>query len=75
MITYFVGTVLTFGILLKAFLKDRSTSKTDILSWLLVLLGALLWFVTLPFIIRKKLRDGRAPSCELSEFSSQTLKA
>jgi hypothetical protein len=54
MMTYLLGTTITFSILLNAFLKDGSTKKTDVLSWLVVLIATLLWFVTLPFIARKR---------------------
>jgi len=55
MTTYMIGSFFTAGILLNAFLRDSSTAKSDRRSWLIVLLGSLLWFATLPFIIRKKL--------------------
>lgn len=55
MMIYLIGTTITFGILLNAFLSDRSTSKADALSWLVLLIGTTLWFVILPFMIRRKL--------------------
>lgn len=55
MTTYIIGAICTFGILFNAFLKDNGTSKTDVLSWLILLIGTSLWFIVLPFIIRKKL--------------------
>ena len=59
MILYFTGAALTFGILLNAFLKDRSTPKTDLVSWLVVGVGSLIWFITLPCILRKWAIDAR----------------
>ena len=55
MTTYIIGSLFTAGILINAFLKDSSTANTDRRSWAIVLLGSSLWFVVLPFIIRKKL--------------------
>lgn len=54
MTAYFAGATLTFGILLRAFLKDNSTSKTDVTSWLVLAVGTLLWFITLPCILRQQ---------------------
>lgn len=54
MVTYLAGVGFTAAILLNAFLKDASTPKTDILSWLLLLVSSLLWFIFLPLILRKK---------------------
>lgn len=59
MVLYLIGSTLTFGLLMSAFLQDKSTSKSDILSWLVVTVGSLIWFVCLPFIIRKKLAGVR----------------
>jgi hypothetical protein len=69
MMTYLLGTTITFSILLNAFLKDGSTAKTDALSWLVVLVGALLWFITLPFIARKKLLEAQNAPVEIDELS------
>lgn len=55
MLTYLLGTCLTFGILLNALLKDNSIPKTHVCSWLVLGFGSLLWFVTLPCIARKRL--------------------
>jgi hypothetical protein len=55
MILYFTGATLVFGILLSAFLKDNSTSKSDVTSWLVVLIGTLVWPLVLPSMILKKL--------------------
>jgi hypothetical protein len=62
MMTYLIGTTITFGVLLNAFLKDQSTAKNDVLSWFILLIGASLWFVAVPFIIRKKVFGARTAS-------------
>ena len=45
---YFTIALVVFCILLTAFWFDRSTPKTDKVSWVLVFLGAAFWFVVLP---------------------------
>jgi hypothetical protein len=55
MTLYFTGATLVFGILLSAFLKDNSTSKSDVTSWLVVSIGTLAWPLVLPSMILKKL--------------------
>jgi hypothetical protein len=54
MLTYLLGTSFTFVILLNALLKDNSIPKTDVRSWLVLGLASLLWFITIPCILRKK---------------------
>lgn len=53
---YIAGTILTAGILLNTFLKDKTTSKTEIASWVTLAIATILWPVTLPTVIRKKLQ-------------------
>lgn len=55
MILYTSGACLVFGLSLRAFLKDDSTPKTDLVSWLVVLVATLFWPLVLPSILRKKL--------------------
>jgi hypothetical protein len=55
MTLYFTGATLVFGFLLSAFLKDNSTSKSDVTSWLVVLIGTLVWPLVLPSMILKQL--------------------
>lgn len=69
MMTYLLGTTIAFSILLNAFLKDGSTAKTDVLSWLVVIVGASLWFITLPCIARKRFLEGQAICVEIDELS------
>lgn len=66
MMIYLIGTIVSFGILFNAFLKDRSTAKTDALSWLVLLIGTSLWFIVLPFVIRKKLLGRQATSAAVT---------
>ncbi len=56
MTLYITGALLVFGFSLQAFLRDTSTPKTDRLSWLVLILASLFWPITLPSIIRKKLK-------------------
>jgi hypothetical protein len=56
MTLYFTGALVVSSIILNAFLKDDSTPKTHISSWIVIALATLAWPVVLPFIIRKKLR-------------------
>jgi hypothetical protein len=51
MIIYLIGASFTFVLMLSIFLKDRSTPKTDLVSWKLLLVSALLWFVILPYVL------------------------
>ncbi len=55
MTLYFTGATLVFGILLGAFLRDNSTPKSDVTSWLVVLIGTLVWPLVLPSMILKQL--------------------
>ncbi len=55
MALYTTGALLVFGLSLRAFLKDSSTPKTDLLSWMVLLVATLLWPLALPSILRKKL--------------------
>lgn len=54
MVLYLIGASLTFSLLLHAFLKDDSTANSDVYSWVVVVIGSLLWFVSLASIARKK---------------------
>lgn len=66
MVTYLAGVGFTVAILLNAFLKDASTPKTDVLSWLLLVVSSLLWFVFLPLILRKRWLVRQAASATLA---------
>lgn len=69
MILYTAGALLVGGSLVYAFLKDSSTSKADRISWLVIIVGSLLWPLVLPSILRKKLRP--APSPLKAQWSAQ----
>jgi hypothetical protein len=55
MILYTSGAFLVFSLSLRAFLKDDSTPKNDLVSWLVVLVATVFWPLVLPSILRKKL--------------------
>ncbi len=39
---------LVFSIWLVVFLKDKTTPKTDLVSWLVLILGSVAWLIVLP---------------------------
>ncbi|MEL6937716.1 MAG: hypothetical protein AAFO84_00820 [Cyanobacteria bacterium J06598_1] len=47
---------MTFATVLQAFLKDTETPKNSTRAWVFILVAALIWPITLPFIISSKLR-------------------
>jgi len=53
---YWIGTGVTFFIVLNAFIKDTTAKKTSIQAWTFISTAALLWPITLPFILSSKLR-------------------
>jgi len=55
MILYTVSALFVFGLLLQAFLRDRSTAKTDRTSWVVLLVATIAWPIVLPSILVKKL--------------------
>lgn len=52
---YVVPAGLTILIALYAFFKDSEASKASVLNWSFVIVSGLLWPITLPFIIWKRL--------------------
>ena len=46
--SYLIIALIVFGIGLKAFLSDLTTPKTDLSSWLVLLLAPLLWLIVVP---------------------------
>ncbi|MBT9315593.1 hypothetical protein [Leptothoe spongobia] len=52
---YVLPATVTFLIALSAFFRDTAASKTSVLNWAFVIVAGLLWPITLPFIIWKKL--------------------
>jgi hypothetical protein len=55
MVIYFTGASIVFGLLLNAFIKDSSTPKTHFMSWAVLIVASLFWFITLPSIVRKQI--------------------
>lgn len=48
--TYYLFISLTmFTLWLRVFLADSSTKKTDIISWIALIIGSTLWPLVLPF--------------------------
>ncbi|MEO0394685.1 MAG: hypothetical protein AAF243_01710 [Cyanobacteria bacterium P01_A01_bin.137] len=52
---YVLPAVITFLIALYAFFKDAAAVKTSVLNWAFVIVTGLLWPITLPFIVWKRL--------------------
>jgi hypothetical protein len=55
MTIYFTGAFLVFSILLNAFIKDDSTPKTHVDSWICIIVATAIWPIVLPSMVRKKL--------------------
>jgi len=47
----------TLAIVISAFLKDRNVSKFSLNDWAFILIAALLWPITLPFIFSSKVKS------------------
>ncbi|MBE9066970.1 hypothetical protein IQ260_09915 [Leptolyngbya cf. ectocarpi LEGE 11479] len=52
---YVAPAAITFLIALYAFFKDAKASKASVLNWAFVITVGLLWPITLPFIVWKRL--------------------
>ncbi|MGD1855789.1 MAG: hypothetical protein ACFB2W_16235 [Leptolyngbyaceae cyanobacterium] len=52
---YVLPATVTFLIALSAFFRDTAASKKSVFNWVFVVVAALLWPLTLPFIVWKKL--------------------
>lgn len=65
---YLLVALVVFMMLLGVFLADNTTPKSDRLSWLLVCIGSLIWFVAIPLsiveLVRKILRRDVLPKPE-----------
>ncbi len=46
---YSLFALLVFCLCLKSFFQDRSTPKTDLTSWIVVLLATAFWPIVVPF--------------------------
>ena len=64
---YLCGALASSGIWLSAFLKDESTPKTDVASWVVVLIATLIWPLAVPLAIRE--RYSKHPDLPLLESS------
>ncbi|MBW4658941.1 MAG: hypothetical protein KME15_09715 [Drouetiella hepatica Uher 2000/2452] len=56
MTLYFAGATVVFGILLNAFLKDATTPKDHVASWIVLTVATVFWPIALPSMIRKRLQ-------------------
>ena len=68
---YFVPSVLVLLIALPAYAKDRSTSKTDMGSWAVLILATLLWPVVLPNMLRKQFLKAQQAAAQPSPTPSE----
>jgi hypothetical protein len=59
MTLYLAGATVVFGILLNAFLRDTTTPKTHVASWLVLAIATIAWPIVLPSMIRKRLQKDR----------------
>ncbi|MEL7070467.1 MAG: hypothetical protein AAGN15_17655 [Cyanobacteria bacterium J06581_3] len=59
LITYLMFSGLTFSVVLQAFLKDHLASKQDTAAWCFIIVASAIWPLTLPCIIRSKLRAAK----------------
>ena len=59
LIAYLILSGLTFSVVLQAFIKDRHAPKTEMMAWAFIIITAIIWPVTLPFIISSKLRASK----------------
>lgn len=76
MTVYFSGAALLFSIYMTVFLRDESTAKTDVASWIVLIVATLFWPITLPISLKeltpKALRALQSPrSAKLATASHQ----
>ncbi|MBS0018570.1 MAG: hypothetical protein KFF72_19845 [Arthrospira sp. SH-MAG29] len=65
---YLAIAILTFAYLLQKFWRDRTTSKTQLSSWQVLILAAALWPIVLPISYLE--RKVNKPKIVMSEFPS-----
>jgi MFS-type transporter involved in bile tolerance (Atg22 family) len=53
MTIYFAGASVVFSILLTAFLKDGTTPKNHVSSWVFLAIATLVWPVVVPSMVHK----------------------
>ncbi|NEP47291.1 MAG: hypothetical protein F6K35_52160 [Okeania sp. SIO2H7] len=51
---YLCGALASSGIWLSAFLKDETTPKTDVASWVVILVATMIWPLSVPLSIRER---------------------
>ena len=51
---YLCGALASSGIWLSAFLKDETTAKTDVASWVVILIATMIWPLSVPLSIRER---------------------
>ena len=59
-ITYWTAASITAILLASALLKDDAASKVSFQAWIFIAIAALIWPVTLPFIVSSKLRAAKS---------------
>lgn len=64
----------TLTIVLNAFLKDREADRKHVRVWIFIALAALLWPVTLPSIVRSKLRRNSTKARPYSKRRERELE-
>ncbi|AMW30391.1 MULTISPECIES: hypothetical protein [Oscillatoriales] len=65
---YFAIAILTFAYLFTKFWRDRTTSKTQLSSWQVLILASLLWPIVLPISYLE--RNVNKPKIVMSELKS-----
>jgi hypothetical protein len=68
---YLAGAFLVFVILLHAFVKDNTTPKTHVGSWITIVVATAVWPIVLPSIVRKKLSKVSLKTSSLAEKDLQ----
>ncbi|MFE4107641.1 hypothetical protein [Almyronema epifaneia] len=61
---YFLPASFVFSVMVYGFAKDESAAKNDLGLWFVILLATILWPVTLPSILLKKVFQKAAPENE-----------
>ena len=51
---YMCGALASSGIWLSAFMKDQSTPKTDVASWVVIMVATIIWPISVPLAIRER---------------------
>lgn len=63
---YWIAASATATLIVQAFLKDGTASKTSLEAWTFIAVATLIWPITLPFVISSKLRAASAYQAKLS---------